>query len=161
MTHTEREQRVESFGHAAQELADMVDQCPADAWDYRPAPGEWSIHEIVVHLGDSEMNAAVRIRQCIADPGQPIRPYSETKWAASLRYQEQEAADALQVFTALRQATYKLLKSTPDAIWANTTVHPERGTQTLDDLLTTSERHAWNHIEQVRNNYKAWLAQRK
>jgi DinB superfamily len=161
MTNAERVQRIESFGHAYQELANIVDQCPAEAWDYRPAPGEWSIHEIVVHLGDSEINAAVRIRQCIADPGQPIRPYSETKWAAGLRYQEQDAADALQVFKALRQATYKLLKSTPEATWLNTTVHPDRGRQTLDELLTTSERHARNHIEQVQNNYKAWLAQSK
>jgi hypothetical protein len=65
------------------------------------------------------------------------------------------------VFKVLRQATYKLLKITPVATWLNTTVHPDRGTQTLDDLLTTSERHAQNHIEQVQNNYKAWLAQRK
>jgi MarR-like DNA-binding transcriptional regulator SgrR of sgrS sRNA len=32
--------------------------------------------------------------------------------------------------------------------------------QKLDDLLNTFERHVRNHIEQIQNNHKAWLAQR-
>ncbi len=161
MTFEERTQKLESYGCAHQDIVNALNQFPPEAWDFRPAPGEWSIHEVIVHLADSEINAAARIRQCIADPGNPILGYKQATWATEMRYQEQSTADALELFKALRGNTYQLLKATPEASWANTVLHPERGALTLDDLLIMYERHVWNHIEQMRNDYLAWLAQRK
>lgn len=40
---------------------------PATALRWRPAPGEWSAHEIVVHCGDAETAGALRIRFLVAD----------------------------------------------------------------------------------------------
>jgi uncharacterized damage-inducible protein DinB len=161
MTRDERNQKLEAYGCAYHTLLNALSQFPPEAWDFRPAPGEWSIHEVIVHLADSEINSGARIRQCIADPGNPILGYKQAAWASEMHYQEQSTADALELFKVLRRSTYQLLKAVPESAWANTVVHPERGVQTLDDLLTIFERHVRNHIEQMQNNYRAWLAQPK
>jgi len=38
-------------------------------WQYRPAPDRWTIHEIVVHIADSEANSYIRCRRCLAEKG--------------------------------------------------------------------------------------------
>ena len=44
---------------------------PPEALKWRPAPGKWSVHEIIIHCADSEANAHMRVRYLLAekDPG--------------------------------------------------------------------------------------------
>ncbi len=49
------------------------------------------------------------------------------------------------------------MKSLPEAFWSNTAYHPENGNMTLDDWLDVYERHVPEHIQQMSENYEAWL----
>ena len=44
-----------------------VAETPREMWQFRPAPGAWSVHEIIVHLADSELNAYARVRKALAN----------------------------------------------------------------------------------------------
>ena len=72
-------------------------------------------------------------------------------------YHEQSTEDALELFRWLRRKSYLLVKSLPEAFWSNTAYHPENGNMTLDDWLDVYERHVPEHIQQMSENYEAWL----
>jgi hypothetical protein len=156
MTGEERQRKIESYGNGYHQLVEGLKQFPAEMWRFKPAPDRWSIHEIIIHIADSEANSFVRCRRAIAEPGSGVIAYDENQWARALRYHDQSTDDALQLFRWLRQMSYQLIKTLPDSTWANTIEHPENGTMTLDDWLGVYEAHVRDHVEQMRLNYIDW-----
>ena len=152
-----RAQKIVSYGNGLTLFVDAVQRLPREAWRFKPAPDQWSIHEIVIHVSDSEANGYIRCRKCIAEPGQVVMGYDERQWAAALRYQDQSAEEALDLFKLLRLRTYNLIRSLPDSVWSHTLQHSENGTMSLDDWLDVYERHIQDHIEQMKGVYAAWL----
>ena len=160
MTREERSQKIESYRNAYAQLVEALAQFPQEMWQFKPSPDNWSIHEIVVHITDSEVNSYIRCRRFVAEPGKPVMAYDEKLWATSLNYHSQSTEDALALFKWLRLNTYNLIKALPEAVWSNTVYHPENGNMTLDDWLSVYERHIPEHIEQMQADYQAWLANR-
>jgi hypothetical protein len=159
-TNEERQRKIESYGQALQVLSAALARFPREMWQYRPAPDRWTIHEIVVHITDSEANSYIRGRRFIAEPGTQIAAYDEMRWATALGYHEQSTDDALELFKWLRGNTYELIKSLPAEVWRNTLDHSEVGLMTMDDWLDTYERHIPDHIAQMQAVYEAWQARR-
>ena len=153
----EREQKIELYGRAFQLLIKALEKYPREMWRFRPASDRWTIHEIVVHIADSEANSFVRARKLIAEPGATVMAYDEPQWAKALDYHTQSVEDALELFRWLRGNTDKLIRTLPESVWANTITHPENGTMTLDDWLETYARHVPDHIAQMEEVYAAWL----
>lgn len=159
VTHEERLQLIALYGRAHQMLAEALTQFPREMWLFKPSPRDWSIHEIVVHIADSEANSFVRCRRFIAEPGSMVMGYDQDAWAIKLDYHEQSVEDALDLFKWLRLTSYKLIKDLPGAAWASTIEHSESGVMTMDDWLITYARHIPDHIEQMKGNHQAWLVQ--
>jgi hypothetical protein len=157
VTPEERKQKIASYGGAYPLLVASIERYPRQMWQYRPAPGRWTIHEILVHLADSEANSYVRCRRFLAEPGSPVLGYDEEKWARELNYHEQSPEDAQELFKWLRQKSYSLIQDLPEAAWANTVDHSESGLMTLDDWLDIYERHIPEHLAQMQANYEDWV----
>jgi hypothetical protein len=152
-----RQQKIESYGRAHAELVSALQEFPREMWGYRPASAEWTIHEIVVHIADSEANSYVRARRFIAEPGSPVIGYDEMKWARDLHYHEQSTEAAVELFRWLRGNTHALIRTLPDSAWAHTVVHSESGVMTMDDWLDIYERHVREHVAQMRGVHESWL----
>ena len=75
----ERKRKIESYGKAYQKLILAIKRFPKEMWQFRPGEDRWTIHEIIVHLTDSEVNSYVRCRRFIAEPGGTILGYNEAK----------------------------------------------------------------------------------
>jgi hypothetical protein len=125
-------------------------------WQFKPAPDRWSIHEIIVHLADSEANSFVRCRCFVAEPGKTIMAYNQDLWASRTDYHRQSTDDALELFRLLRKSSYDLIKTLPDEAWLSTIIHPEVGSMAFEKWLVIYEEHVRKHIEQMRRNYDAW-----
>jgi hypothetical protein len=152
-----RQKRLEAFGRGPALLSEALRKYPKKMWLYRPATDRWSIHEIILHLADSEAEGYVRCRQFIAQPGSPLLVYNASTWASSLGYFHQSTREALGLITRLRKMTYQILQYIPDPVWANTAQHPKQGTIALGEWLDIQSGHIPHHIEQIRGNYAAWL----
>jgi hypothetical protein len=159
MNHTERLQKIESYGQACDELIAALARFPRAMWKYRAAADGWTIHEIIVHIADSEANSYVRCRRFIAEPGSTVLGYDEMGWAQRLNYHAQSPEAALELFKQLRAASYELIKALPEEAWANTVVHSENGVMTMDDWLAVYDRHVPDHIAQMQAVYAAWQKQ--
>ena len=66
-------------GYAA--VAEALLEITPEELDARPGPGRWSAREIVHHLADSEMTAAVRLRLLLAEDGPAIKGYDQDAFA--------------------------------------------------------------------------------
>ncbi len=160
MERKQREVCIESYGTAFEQLLAALQAFPREMWQFRPEPGKWTIHEMIIHLADAEANSYGRLRRGIAEPGSAVFAYNQDTWASALRYHDQDCDEALQLFRLLRQSSYKLIKSLPEAAWANTIEHPDNGTMTLDDWLAYYSGHTPDHIRQMQECHRAWQAQR-
>lgn len=112
-----------------------------------PAPGKWSAAEIVAHLADCELVFAFRLRQTLAEDNPTIQPFDQEKWA--VRYGGISAAQALEVFKAMRGWNLQLVRSLPPDANGRKVTHPERGTMTFQTIVETMAGHDLNHISQL------------
>lgn len=156
MTTEERAQKIEAYGQAYDELVAGLAKYPREMWHYKSPVDPWTIHEIVVHITDSEANSFVRCRKFIAEPGSTVAAYDEPTWANVLKYSDQSADDAIELFRWLRGNTYKLIKDLPESTWANTVNHPENGIMTMDDWLDIYIAHPRDHVEQAGRIFEEW-----
>ena len=161
MTTEERAQKIESYGHAYNDLVQGLERFPREMWSYRAPHDPWTIHEIVMHITDSEANSFVRCRKFIAEPGSMVAAYDEPTWAATLKYLDQSPDDAIELFRWLRGNTYNLIKGLPEGVWSNTVHHPENGVMTFEDWLRIYEAHVREHLEQIGRIYDAWARRDK
>ena len=160
MKQEERAAKIETYGTAYQQLISALEQFPKEMRQYRPAPDRWTIHEIIVHITDSEANSYVRCRRFLAEPDSHILGYDENRWARELRYEEQSADDALELFRLLRKISYALISDLPETVWSNLAYHSENGPMTMDDWLEVYARHVSDQVEQMRAVYEAWMDHR-
>src|SRR5688572_12306459 len=79
-------------------LAGLVDGLSAEQLDRRPAPGKWSIREIVAHLADDELVGAYRIRLILSAPGTAIQAFDQDLWASTGRYITRDVHDSLALY---------------------------------------------------------------
>jgi hypothetical protein len=164
MNREERNALIEEYGRGYDLFAPALAEIPRKAWDFKPALNEWSIHETIIHMADSESIGATRARILIAQPGTTLMAFDDVAWCARLDYKNQNVDDALLVFKMVRLTTYHLLKALPDETFSHTVVHPERGypeygeSYTLEKWLRIYTRHARDHIEQLKKNYQSWEA---
>src|SRR5688572_25234801 len=160
MDKKERDEKIELYGNGYDMLMQTLKDVPQEMWQFKPEPKEWSVHEILVHLADSESNAALRVRKLIVEPGGMLMGYDQDKWAAELDYHDQNYEVALEIVRLVRKTTYELLKKQPNGVFEHSVKHPEYDEPyTFEKWLNIYAEHIPGHIEQIRNNYKIWRDQ--
>ena len=157
MTRDDRRKVLESFGRAPALLSVILRQLPKKMWLYKPAPERWSIHEIILHLADSEASSYVRCRHLIAEPGVEVAEFDPARWAGNLGYFHQSTREALEIIRRLRKMTYQLLIAVPDPVWSHTVEYPKEGAISLESWIERQERHIPHHMDQMRENYSLWI----
>lgn len=157
MTSDEKRQILESFGRAPALLSAALGQLPKKMWLHKPSVERWSIHEIILHLADSEASSYVRCRHLIAEPRSIGAEFDAARWAGTLGYFHQSTREALEIIRRLRKMTYQLLVTIPDPVWLHAVDQPADGEISLETWIERQERHIPHHIEQMKQNYALWL----
>src|SRR5712692_8848440 len=117
LTPVEREALLQRYSDGPARLKAALAAVPAEALQWRPKPGEWSAHEVVVHCADSETNAAARIRYLTAEAEPVILGYDEAEWARRFDYHDHPLAPALSLVEAVRANTAALIRRMPEDAW--------------------------------------------
>jgi len=150
-------QQLESFGRGPTLLAGALRQFPRQMWLYKASPGQWSIHEIILHLADSEVRSYIQCRHFIAEPDGSIAKFNAGRWASALGYFDQSTREALKIIPRLRRMTYELLVALPAPVWNYRAEHPTEGRLSLAQWIEMQERHIPRHIDQMKGNHEGWL----
>jgi hypothetical protein len=141
---------LERFRRGAELVAMSMTGAAGAEVDFAPEPGKWSARQIVCHLADSEMVAAMRFRQIIAEPEPTLAVFDQDAWASRLDYSKRKPSQVIETFRRIRGENYELLKGLPEELFERTGIHPKRGPMKLADLLLLFTNHAEKHSMQVR-----------
>ena len=159
MNTQERNEKIELYGRGFDLLKAALAEVPAEAMKWKPEPKEWSVHEIIIHIADSETNSALRARKLIVEPGGTLMGYDQAQWADVLNYHDHNLEDALEVTRLARKTTYELLKRQPEEVFTHAIIHPEMNEPyTFDKWIDIYSRHIPGHIEQIRENVKKYTS---
>ena len=70
----------------AGKLARLIKGVSVSRLRKRPAPGKWSVAEILAHLADTELVGGFRIRMILGAPGTAITAFDQDAWVTSGHY---------------------------------------------------------------------------
>jgi hypothetical protein len=158
LSPSEREDLIARYARGPELIRAALARVPEEARRWRPAPGRWSAHEIVIHCADSEANAALRIRYLLAEKDPVIIGYDQEEWARAFDYHSEPLEPALAAVEAARGRTVPLLRRLSDADWAKRGRHTESGPYTAEDWLRSYATHLEGHAAQIEGNLAAWDA---
>jgi DinB superfamily len=156
----ERESLIERYAAGPARLKAALATVPAAAMKWRPAPKEWSAHEVICHCADSETNAYGRIRFLTAESEPTIPGYDESQWAIVLDYHAHPLEPALAVVEAVRANTVPLLRSLSDSAWERRGRHTQSGPYDAQRWLQIYAAHLEDHAGQIERNVAQWNAAR-
>lgn len=137
-------------------LRKALESVPKEALQWRPAPGKWSVHEVIVHCADSETNAHMRIRYLLAEADPLIVGYDQDRWARILDYHSRPLEPAMATIEAVRANTVPLLRSLPESAWKKTGRHTEHPSYGVEKWMELYAEHLEVHVRQIERNVKAW-----
>ena len=115
----------------------------------RPAPGKWSIAEIVAHISDTEIVMGYRMRAIVGAPGTQIVGFDQDAWVRELHYDKRDLRKSSALYSALREANVALLRSLRPDQWKYTGMHNERGEQSIEVIVRMTAGHDINHFMQI------------
>ena len=135
---------------APKTLADLIKGVSEDRLRSRPAPGKWSVTEILAHLAEDELSSSWRYRQMLEYDGPELLGFDQEMWAHVSDYASWQPQEALDMFRLLREANLRMFARLTPAQWQRHGIHAERGKITVRELCRHMAAHDMNHIEQVR-----------
>ena len=148
---------LERFRRGAELLATVLTGAAGEEVDFVPAPGKWTIRQIMAHLADSELVGAHRLRLVVAEENPTLTAFDQDAWTRNLDYARRKPTQSLDTFRRLRAENYELLKDLPESAFDRVGSHTENGPMSLRSLLAGYAGHAENHARQlqsIRAEYK-------
>lgn len=155
MTST-RDDLIRRYAQGPALLRKTLEKVPPEALRFRPAPGKWSVHEVIIHCADSETNAHMRIRYLVGEANPMIMGYDQDQWARAFDYHSLPLEPALATIDAVRANTVPLLVSLTESAWKKTGTHSEVGAYGAEKWLETYGEHLEVHARQIERNVEAW-----
>jgi DinB superfamily len=128
--------------------------------DFQPGEGKWSVRQIVCHLADYEMIAAIRFRQMLAEDNPALPGANQDAWATRLDYGKRKVSQALETFRRVRIDNYELMKDLPEESFNRTGIHNKRGVIQLREMLRIMAEHPEIHVGQIQRTRAAYKESR-
>jgi hypothetical protein len=136
----ERARHLDTLAATPAALKEALRGVPKKLLLFTPAPGKWSILEILCHMRDMEREAYLeRYTRILAEPEPPLPDVNGDAFAIERDYRGQKAADILRDWMRLRRESLRLLKKAKPEQWRRAGIHETMGRLTIDELVA---RHA-------------------
>src|SRR5512145_872961 len=116
MDRTERDRLVALYRDGYRAVVEALHNATDEELATPPAPGKWSPREIVHHLADSEMTAAIRLRLLVASDRPTIHGYDQDAFSQKLHYARPHET-SLAAFRYARECTAQLLDRLTEQEW--------------------------------------------
>jgi uncharacterized damage-inducible protein DinB len=145
---------IEQFEKGGEKLRLAIRGLTAEDMKKPCEPGTWSIHQIVIHMCDSDLVGTERIKRVIAMDNPTLLAYDETAFNNALYPHEQSVEDALTIFELNRRQTARILRKLPDGVFDRKGQHNEDGEKTLRGLVQTYVDHLEHHLKFIHGKRK-------
>ncbi len=139
----------EILSQTADRLREIVEKHSAAVLRSRRFPEKWTANEVIGHLSDGEWVYGYRLRVVLCEEKPTILGTNQDSWVASLRHNEREPSDLVQIFGTLRHFNLAEWRRTSRADRERIGLHNERGPESLDTMLRLLAGHDLSHLAQI------------
>jgi uncharacterized damage-inducible protein DinB len=158
MEKTERDQYVAIVGSTPDRLKAALAGVSKKLLTWRPAPGKWSIHEIVCHMRDAERLGYLRRYTEILAKDNPTFPDVDgDALALERQYRRLNLREVLRDWRAARKESLAIVKKVKADQWLRVGTHELAGPMSLEMIL---QRQALGndeaHLAQIADIKKRW-----
>ncbi|MFM9107569.1 MAG: DinB family protein [Chloroflexota bacterium] len=154
MTSDERAKLIDLYAEGYDAVVAALAGIDDEGMEAREAPGEWSVRQIIHHLGDSEMAAAFNLRLMLAQENPLLQGYDHEAFARDLHL-GLPVDGSMAAFRGARAATLPLLRSLSDADWRRTGARADGQSHDVETWLSWYGGHGHDHAEQIRRSRAA------
>lgn len=145
----ERAELLDVYRGTPLTLRALLRDVNGDLLRQRPAEDEWSILEIVAHLGDTEERAFARVRHMLKEDLPTLEGYDQAALAEERDYRSMDYGDALDRFEQLRAEQAAFLEKLDVAAWQRAGDHTEVGQITIQQMTAHMAAHDSVHLAQI------------
>ena len=103
IAHTDNKEPLQVQQTTAKKLSTLIRKLNKKQLTRRPAPGKWSIAEILAHLADTELAGGWRMRMILTQNGTPVQAFDQDAWANTFNYIRRDSKSSLETFRLLRE----------------------------------------------------------
>jgi len=158
MDQAERDRSLEIIRSTPDRLKAALAGVPRKLLTWRPAPGKWSIHDIVCHMRDAERDGYLyRYRRLLAEDNPTFPDVDGDKLALERQYGRMNLREAVRDWRAARKEVLALLKKIRPEQWQRIGTHESLGPMSLEIIL---KRQALGndeaHLGQIEHIKKRW-----
>lgn len=112
--------------------------------------GEWSLHQIMAHLRDTDKHVFLyRIKRILDESAPPTVPvFEQVEWNAAHYSPDEPLARIIADFRRARRALVKRLRAARDKDWARYAIHPIYGSIPIEYIAAHAYAHTLEHLAQ-------------
>ena len=128
----------------------LLDGLTEEEANWKPAPGRWSIAEVLEHLSHVEGHGfRSRVDDMLAQSVPELKEYNQEVFDAAGQYSGRDVEDSFDHWEDQRETNVEYLRTLTPDILARTGMHEKLGLITVSDLLNEWAFHDLGHIRQV------------
>lgn len=124
---------------------------------FKPAPDKWSIHQILIHVTDSEILSTHRLKKVLAEDEPLLISFDQNAWVKQLDYDSLDREQHLLLFHMLRASMRPILDQMTDEQAERVGVYPDAERFTFLQLLEFRVQHVRDHLAQIQRVRDAYL----
>ncbi|WP_221567776.1 DinB family protein [Alkalihalobacillus sp. TS-13] len=147
---------IEAYAEGYDLLQKALEGLTEEEFRYKPAPEKWSIHQIIIHIADSELVSTQRIKKVLAEEEPILFSVDQDAWAVELGYDTLDRDQYLHLFGLLRTSMLPILNSLSPEQVQRVGVYSDAGKFTIKQLLEYRVQHVKGHLSQIEHVRKAY-----
>ncbi len=146
---------IDRLESSAQDLLSYLGKFSEHELLETPSPSEWSIHQVMAHLRDTEVQVFLfRSKKILSEDDPSVPNFDQDAWHREHYKATEPLKKMIDEFAIARRKQVAILRKTTDKAWSRTARHPEYGTISLDWLVNHHVNHTLEHLSQIGSKYE-------
>lgn len=147
----QRQWLVKRLEQSGAEYIAYLSQLSADELNAKPSPTDWSLHQVAVHMRDTEQLAfVVRAERLLKETQPTFANFDQDEYWRTHPYSPDEPLKKIIAdFRTMRRKLVRLLRNAPAKAWRNYGIHSAYGKVSLDWVAMHCYHHTLEHIAQM------------
>ncbi len=140
---------IETYVAGGKQLVDAYQGLTREQLMAVPIAGTWSLHQIAVHMMESDMIGSDRMKRIAAMDKPLLIGYDESAFARLPGVEQIDTLSACRLFDDNRKMTAVILRALPDAAFERWGIHNEIGRVSLSEMVKKYVSHLEGHLKHV------------
>jgi uncharacterized damage-inducible protein DinB len=133
------------------EIQSLTEGLPPDLLKERPGEGRWSLHEIAIHLVETQEVFSERIARMLVEDRPAITPFFPDEPRREGFYLTRDCTEGMTVLRRQRELLLTLLGSLTDDQWRREGQHPDIRHYSVERCMESFMRHEEHHLHTMFN----------